>query len=90
MKPLQISKKNIQKPQSILHKQSEIITVTIARFDQLKLSELIVCMVALIGLGSALISSDLSYSSNPHKSTHLLILQIICTTSTLLLILALC
>lgn len=76
------------KNHSIIFKQSEIVSVTIARFNQLKLAELCVAVLALTGIGSSAIVSDLTYTKVIDKREEALMAQLICTASSLILILA--
>ena len=71
---------------SILHKQSEVVSVTVARFDQLKLSEIYVCSLAITGFGCSAIIADLSSSDSPSDPLKVQTLEISCTLSTLLLL----
>ncbi|OMJ89722.1 hypothetical protein SteCoe_8087 [Stentor coeruleus] len=76
------------KNHSIIFKQSEIVSVTIARFSQLQLAELCVAVLALTGIGSSAIVSDLTYTKVYDKREEALMAQLICTASSLILILA--
>ena len=73
---------------SILYKQSEIVRVSEIRYKQLQLIETFVCILAFTGFGSAAMVSDLTYTDLPEKSRVLLVMEVICTVSTLLLIFA--
>lgn len=76
------------KPMAILYKQSEIVSVTISRFDQLKLAETLVCSLAITGFACAAILSDLSYFAPGERLLNSKVLEIVCTSSTVLLIFA--
>lgn len=81
--------KNLNKPPdkySILYSQSEDVSSTQIRFKQLQISETIVCILACTGFGFAAIVSDLTFDDTTSEPFIILILEISCTISTVLLI----
>ena len=71
---------------SIIYKQSEIVSITVARFEQFKLAECYVCSLAITGFACAAIAADLEYISD--TSTNSLILSCLSTITTIILIFA--
>jgi hypothetical protein len=74
---------------SIIFKQSEVIGVTVARFNQLKLAEFCVCLLAFTGFGCAAVVADLTYNDIYEKERLATLLEIACMLSSILLIIAL-
>lgn len=81
--------KHLKKPPdkfSIIYSQSEDVSSTQIRFKQLQISEALICILACTGFGLAAIISDLTFDDTTSEPLVILILEIACTVSTVLLI----